>query len=368
MPIGRGGIAPVALAAELPEARRAEIERRREAWLATCNDLAPLEGKHRFDQIFHFRIDGKALVLVPLIEPIKNRSTLRVDLEGEPMPARLMFSVWVGRRQGMGSPRFDLFHERYDDDGVIHSMRVFLSRDVRITYRSFGDHLIRDVVFEETADGVSLDASDGNAKTIELHEPDFITFRRRHVRETEAFLRPILRELGQEAVLAPDAAAAWQVLADDWPESPDVRAKVIAQLPDLGNDDFRRREAAAHSIAATGIAGATSVAHIEREGLSPEQNRQLDAILSLYRPLPDDDAENLHDDVPFLLDCLTCEEPVARSVALRRLQKLTPAAAKVEPKDLADDADQRISVIAALREQVSLLPQSPARTQPAKTP
>ena len=92
-------------------------------------------------------------------------------------------------------------------------------------------------------------------------------------------------------------------------------------LPALGNDDYRVREEAVQQLLKLGIGGATCVLRLGREGsrsgLTAEQNRELDAVISHCCVIPWQEAAALHDDPDFLLDCLDCPEPTARRVALK---------------------------------------------------
>ena len=342
------------------EERKLLLRQQRERYEAGVALDPPLDDKtHKVADIFRLKLQDSRLVLAPDIPATAMHLTRRVQLEGVPSPATVVFVASLGRRPGMGHSRFDFSSERFDEEsGVYTRVRVltYSFRNLRLTqsYRALDAQ--RDVSLEETGEEVRLNVSGTGIDGVNLSEPDFTALRRRHPRETERWLRPMLLELGQERLLAPDPAAAWQVLADDWPEDPAAREAVLRALPDLGAGDYHAREAAARKIADLGLAGATTVLRLDKQGLrsdlSAEQNRELDAVVSLRRVLSAEEAVALHDDPEFLLDCLSCEDVTAREVALRRLQKLNEAAAAFDHRELSGDADRRAIAVAGLREKV----------------
>jgi hypothetical protein len=151
----------------------------------------------------------------------------------------------------------------------------------------------------------------------------FAELRRQHPLEIETYLRPILREIHQEAALAPEPLEAWQVLSDDWPVDDSFKDKVQEQLADLDNNDFRVRSRAAEQLYHLGRDGAVYMLHMDRKALSPEQSLRLDEVIARYKPLPESRAAKLHDDPHFLADCLDCTDKTVRELALARLRKLS---------------------------------------------
>lgn len=339
--------------------RKELLRQQRERYEAAVADDPKLDDKsHRIGDLFQLKVQNDRLVIAPNIPATAMHVVRQVELEGMPSPATIVYVASLGRRPGMGRARFDFSAERFDDDsGVYTRLRVMTYyRSLRMTQTYRSADVQWDVSAEQSEDEVRLTVSGTGIDGVNLGAPDLVTLRRRHPREVERWLRPMLAELGQDTLLAPDAQAAWQVLADDWPEDPKARDAIVKTLPDLGAADFHVREAAVRKLAELGLAGATSILRLEKLGvradLSAEQNRELDAVLSLHRSLPTDQAAALHDDPEFLLDCLSCENTTARAVALHRLQKLTAAASGFDAKDLDGNPDRRATVIATLREKV----------------
>ena len=354
-----GSGAATSFADDALDGYKANLRLQREQYEAQMSAYQPVDDKtHKCSDIFQFKLSNDRLTLQPGIPPTPRHVIRRVDLEGVSSPASVTYVASIGRRLGGGYSRFDFSSERFDDTaGTYTRLRILaFSRDIRImqTWRSMD--VSRDVSLEESGEEVRFNVAGTGIETVSLTEPDFDTLRRRHPRETERWLRPMLQELNQERMLAPDAAVAWQALADDWPDDPNARETVHEALPDLGDANYHTREAAAKRVADLGLAGATAILRLDdhhtRLDLSAEQNRELDSILSLWRTMPSEAAAVLRNDRQFLLDCLSSEEPTVRSVALGRLQKMEECAREFTPQDLAGDLDHRAQTVATLRDRV----------------
>ena len=196
----------------------------------------------------------------------------------------------------------------------------------------------------------------------ELSEESFEALRRKHPREVNAHLRPLLAELGLEGVFAVPAITAWQVFRDDWKGNPQVAADVRKLLADLENGSYATRAAAGKALRQLGPDAALVIYRMDRAGLSPEQDRQLDTVLSTYGFLPEADAVQLRKDVHFLLDCLYTDDADIRTIALKHLRDVT---GKPIAFDAGPDAETRGKAIEALRERLS--PTSRPATRPSAT-
>lgn len=186
--------------------------------------------------------------------------------------------------------------------------------------------------------------------TLPFTAPDFFTLLREHPREVEQHLRPLMHELGQEAVFAPDASVAWQVFAEHWEPSSAAAAKVNALLPSLDSSDFRDRERAQSELNSMGREGAAALIRLNRKLLSAEQNVRVDQVLTPYRQLTVKEALRLRSDRAFLLDCLYCDDPEICSAALSRLREMT---GQEIPFDLDARLNPRIAAVNALREKLT---------------
>jgi len=186
---------------------------------------------------------------------------------------------------------------------------------------------------------------------IERTAPDFVTLRRKYPAEMARYVEPIFRELQAEAaVFGPDRKLAFQVFAPEAKSDPDVNARVKQIVARLDADDFREREAAAAELQALDDRAVTSLARLDRSGLSAEQNSRIDAFLSSYRPVSDDDAHRLRDDVNFLVDCLYDNDEFVVRSALGRLKQLTGRDVHFDAS-LHDDA--RRAAVNELRESLA---------------
>jgi hypothetical protein len=188
-------------------------------------------------------------------------------------------------------------------------------------------------------------ASKRSMTNVNLEAADFFELVCANPREAEQYLRPLLRELGQEEALAPDPLVAWQVFADRWHADPSTTAQVQQLLPKLDSDDFRIREKASRDLQDLGREGAAVMVHLDRSALTAEQCDRIDRALSAYAQLPPKEAQRLRTDRSFLLDCLNCDELPLRQAAYDQLAKLHIPLRL----DVSSDPETRAAAIAALR-------------------
>jgi len=203
-------------------------------------------------------------------------------------------------------------------------------------------------------DGVhfSVYGSDNTGKvsvSFSVSEEDFASLRREHPREVDQYLRPVLRELKLETLFAVDETMAWQVFADDWPGNTAVAAQVRALLPRLERNSYAQREAARQELRKLGPQGALVIYNMSRDGLSAEQNGQLDAVLSGSSFLSRAEARRLLTDTDFLLDCLYTEDAGIRAAAARHLQETLK---RDGPLEMPDDYAARVAKLDALRGEI----------------
>ncbi len=204
----------------------------------------------------------------------------------------------------------------------------------------------------------------GMPRNFSIQAADFQTLLHEHSREAEEFIRPLFQQLGQEAALAPDGRVAWQVLADHWRPDPELAKKVRRLLPALNEIDFHARDKALTELQAMGMAGAAVLLHLERMGLSPEQNLMIDRTLAPFSQLPLRDAARLRSDTAFLVDCLYITDPDVRAAALDRLKQVT---GKELSFDLNASDAARLAAISELRKQLAPKPAESPATAPAKS-
>src|SRR5882724_642233 len=120
---------------------------------------------------------------------------------------------------------------------------------------------------------VQIGDSQGTSQTnIQYIAPDFATLRRQHPREIDQYLRPLLRQLQMESVLAADPMVAWQVFADDLKPDQATLKEVQSLLPALDSDSFQDRDRALQSLQNKGLPVAVAITHLDRSKLSDQQN------------------------------------------------------------------------------------------------
>lgn len=260
---------------------------------------------------------------------------------------------------------------------VIYTLYSITADDVRLSVDSEDSSTLRSVQYiqspvmaanpdpDEKAVKLYVTVLDivNGTKTVDLKltADNVVDLRRKYPHETAEYFQPLLATLGQEAVpFAVDRRTAWQVLSKHWPSDPKVDAQVQDIIKRLDDDDFATREAAAAELDKLGEAAVVSVNRTPREKLSFEQNSSLDAFLSKYHPLREDEAQRLATDVGFLLDCLY-SDPTIRDTAIKQLREVTG-----KPIDLDTSASPGawLTMVRKLRKE--LLP--PPATKPADLP
>jgi hypothetical protein len=175
----------------------------------------------------------------------------------------------------------------------------------------------------------------------------FAELRRKHPREVDRYLRPILRDFAQElTIFGTDQRAQWQVLAADAQPEPDVGRRVAAVMAKFDSDDFTERENAAKELESLGQAGAIAVARMDRSTLSPEQSSAVDTFLAPYQPLAEEEVKRLRASPDYLLDCLYSDDPTVRKLAIERLRAVMGKAPEL---DESGSPEARAAVIERFR-------------------
>ena len=189
--------------------------------------------------------------------------------------------------------------------------------------------------------------SQGTSQTnIQYIAPDFATLRRQHPKEIDQYLRPLLRQLQMESVLAADPMVAWQVFADDLKPDPATLTIVQALLPALDSDSFQDRDRALQSLQQKGLPVAVAITHLDRSKLSDQQNMLLDTAMAAFQPQRGTDLSKWRNDTDFLLDCLYTEDLAIRTAALDALQKKLGKTVKF---DVTADFSARSAAVDAMR-------------------
>jgi hypothetical protein len=307
--------------------------------------------------------DGDAAVKLP-------KPQMRVEVEGFEG-----FCTLGVQATGNGSFYFSLSHVSYPNlDGVSNfsiSMQqgyLAMTRNVSSQAKSYTVNLQQcqgRMMFGQ-ADGIQLSVygSDNNGpmnSSVNISEPDFTTLRRKHPREVDQHLRPMMRELKLESLFTVDPMIAWQVFNDEWKDNQSVAKQIKALLPQLELDGYPQRQAASKAIRDLGPDAALVIYRMDRAGLSPEQNSQLDVLLSAHSFLSRREATRLLTDVDFLLDCMYSDDSQVRASAARHLKQTVKREVTFDPKD---DYEVRVARVEALRGELTA--RAPSTTQAVK--
>ena len=200
----------------------------------------------------------------------------------------------------------------------------------------------------------------GSSK-IERKADTFVALRSQYPDDVDRYLRPLFRDLKQEAaVFAVDPKVAWQALSDSRPADPDLQMQVESVIAKLNADAFSDRKAAAAALAKLGQPAAMYLMKADRSKWSEEQTAQIDRFLSDFRAAPAADVNKLQSNVNFLLDCMMSSDPALRQAAADRLSVVTGRKISV---DLAASGDDIAAKLAPLREQLA-----GGSTRPATAP
>jgi hypothetical protein len=196
---------------------------------------------------------------------------------------------------------------------------------------------------------------------VRLESRDLTTLRRQHPRLVNTYLRPVLRQLGQEQLLAIDERLAWQVLGGEQPVDPKAQQRVNELLPALDADAFAERQAAVEALKQLGSEGALVLMKLDRATLSPEQRAQIDQVLAHYKQASARDVSALADDLDFLLDVLLTDNADLRALALARLKQKTD-----QPIDFDPAADPATRTQRVIELRAALLPPPATQATDAK--
>ena len=288
--------------------------------------------------IVQFSVERNELAVHTKLQPTDGTSQIKVnDLPG-------LCSIEVRGPAGKhGNPRQLSFiryrFTRYGKNDEIESVTTVMTtpiglqvaRDVESTTEIRNISIVQNNLAAQNGEpGIALRvslqiiASDQQAVNIVRTAADFASLRRLYPADVAKYLGPIFQDLHADAdVFAVDPKLAWQVLAADAPPQANVTSEVQRIIARLDSDDFHERESATHDLAQLGQPAAISLRHLDRTGLSAEQNSRLDAFLSQYHPASDEEVQRLGNDPDFLIDCLYLPDDFIVRSSLSRLAKIT---------------------------------------------
>ncbi|MDB5303731.1 MAG: hypothetical protein JWM97_1280 [Phycisphaerales bacterium] len=324
--------------------------------------LKPQVDKHRIEEVFQAHLKGGELAVESRLAPEREYTERGAVLEGLPEPAVII--CWEFS-QDLGQVQFELSYEDYSQPGTCRRVHVQSRPPNQVEFEENTQTPtgFRNVTFSQANNVVMLNVvgNDGAGGFMNVHviEQDFLTLRRNHPMEIDNWLRPLLRELHQEAAFAPEPGAAWQILADEWPVDGKFGGQIRAKVKALDDENFHVRRKAADELQKLGRDAALAIWKMDRQGLTVEQNLRLDEVVARFKPLTDNEAVRLGDDPHFLVDCLYSDDATARKLALRRLAKVTGKDLDFNP-DAPDEV--RIPAVTVLR--AKLFPDDKAVKKP----
>lgn len=327
-------------------------------------NMKPLD-RHRLSEVLDIRIDKKFLSLRTPLNNIAVEESLRASFEGV-HGLGIVSVLRDDSSTGSAEPtRFNLTIMDFpapkqtvtlSATQMIQPNQLTISKTIQITNGPFhqviftqqkpplssGSGLVQLMITESRNQGVA-------PQQINLEGADFFSFVREHPQETDAYVRPLLRELGQEDVFAPDQMVAWQVFSELWKPVPSAAQRVNELLPMLGSDDYHARDMGLLHLMQMGREGAAVLIHLDRRRLSPEQNARIDRALLPYAKLSLKEVLRMRSDPGFLLDCLYSDDAALRKAAIERLRQI------VRPDlafDVNADPEARSVAVDALRAQL----------------
>jgi hypothetical protein len=333
------------------EARRTQQLRNNEAGISA---MPLLEGVRHVNQVIDVRVVNGHLVVRTTLPTTRSGGYERANVAELACP--LLVRVVGGRRSAIGEPvapaEFLLQLADYTRPG--RTVSISLTQSGNLTQN--GAALLTLLQTRETPagtnivqftaqrhpgmavpGGVQLVVNGTNARgemplSVFLVAPDWATFVRRYPKETSAYLRPVLAELGQDAVFAPDPAVALQVFQENAQPSPAQIDRVVRLLPDLSSADYHRRDRATAALRAIDEDALRVFLHTDRSGLSAEQNLRVEQVLVPMGLLPPAETKRLRQDPAFLLDCLYSADPATRAAAANMLRKVVKLDLSFDPE------------------------------------
>lgn len=353
------------------QARREMLQRQRDHYQQSIKSLALLD-EHRMTGILKLCVEDGKLAPDTGLSPWPNFMARRANIDGLTAPAVITYTQYIP--DDPNGRQFEITLESYPDNDTYSRLHLLWrpigprANEISIESTDQTSDTFRRVLYMQAPLSARLivfgngNATDGEPQTFNVGEKDFATVRQKHPRQVERWLRPIFRQLQQDAAFAPDVSAAWQVLADDWPVQPQVTEQILRILPQLDAEPWRARDAASSDLASLGLQGATAILRLDRRGLTFEQNVRLDEVVSRFRRLPETDARHLGDDPQFLLDCQYSADKTVRQLAAARLTHVLAHPLALDPD--APDAERNAQAD-ALRAQLA---RQPATQQAAIEP
>jgi len=312
--------------------------------------------------------------------PILHNGPLQARVSLTDLPGHAVIKCIVSRRLGLFSPMFEYYELSHSEDKPSASegkstAPAAVCRHLQIVNNITHLQVVQDIESADRFEAISLieslDGSDAAPVTLRVQviqgtQPELSLamsaatlpdLRREHPYEFEKYLRPLFRQFRQdEAIFAVEDKIAWQVMSDDWRPPPDLAARLKSLVAQLNSNEFAQRQSAQESLRRIGEPAALMLRSADRRNWTAEQNSRVNKFLGEFLPLSDDQAKKLGQDVNFLLDCLTSDDPALRTATRVHLDRLLGR--KIECNLDQSPAD-RLTAVGELRRQ--LIPQTATR-------
>ncbi len=260
-------------------------------------------------------------------------------------------------------PEFLRFENTHAVSDGIETLRIENRNDVVRIERSGREAT---VYYRESSGGFGAFGNDGVRMSVygqdgtmlhSLTANDFQSLKREHRAEVYQYLGPILRLLRTDGVIGADPRKARQVLMARG-QSREVEPQVKKLVMQLDADSFKDRENALRKLQDMGPDALAIVEKLNRKLLSPQQQTEIEALISDIKLASLEELDRLRKDPDFLVECLYCEDSAIRTAALNRLSSLHAPLNGIDPR--SDPLPQA----AAIEELRSKLVAPPA-TRPA---
>jgi hypothetical protein len=320
-------------------------------------------GDRRIDDLFHIRLEGRILAFSSPAAATPGEKQMRVRVEGLPGNGYVAIHRDPITRE---LDRFELSVTDFPRPNRASTLQIRCEPDkgrldITQTSEIDGGHQHAMLLQERGSEGytapfiqlsVSNSSPDGHsAQQFEYSAADFLSLVRDNPEAANLYLRPLLRRIEHEQLFSPDPTTAWEVFSDIRTADPLIVRKINDLLPRFNDPQYRVRKAALAELKRLPQpAGADAVRHLNRSGLTPEQNVMLDLYLTPFTPMSEAQVNQLRADPTFLLDCLYSEDLQIRRAALDRIRTL------FHPEldfDLEAPADVRALAVANLRKQLT---------------
>jgi hypothetical protein len=306
--------------------------------------------------------------------PILHNGPLQGRVSLTDLPGHACIKCIVSRRLGLFSPMFE-YYELSQSEGKPSAREgkpfapAAVCRHLQIVNNMTHLQVVQDIESVDRFEAISLietlDGSDSPPVTLRVQviqgtQPELSLamsaatlpdLRREHPYEFEKYLRPLFRQFRQdEAIFAVEDKIAWQVMSDEWRPPPDLAARLKSLVAQLNSNEFAQRQSAQESLRRLGEPAALMLRSADRRDWTAEQNSRVNKFLGEFFPLTDDQAKKLGQDVNFLLDCLSSDDPALRAATLVHLDRLLGR--KVEC-NLGQSPAERLAAIGELRRQLN---------------